>query len=180
MKRIVLVFGLIAGLIVSAWLVGGLALCYNSGSFEGNMLLGYASMIIAFAFVFIGVKNYRDKYNNGVVSFGKAFQIGLYITLIASSMYVVVWLIDYYVFIPDFMDKYSAHMITKIQSSSASIAEKADKISGINKMKEMYRSPAWVVLMTYLEIFPVGLVVTIITALILKRKATNGNVLAVD
>ena len=179
MKKNVIVFGLISGLIVSAWAVGGVAWCYSSGNFEGNMLLGYASMILAFSLMFVGVKNYRDKYNGGIISFGKAFRIGLYITLVASTLYVLVWLVDYYVFIPDFMDKYSAHVINKAQNSGASANEIAAKTKEINTMKEMYNTPLMVVLLTYMEIFPVGLIVSIITALILKRKPNNGSVVAI-
>jgi len=142
------------------------------------MLLGYASMILAFSLMFVGVKNYRDKYNGGIISFGKAFRIGLYITLVASTLYVLVWLVDYYVFIPDFMDKYSAHVINKAQNSGASANEIAAKTKEINTMKEMYNTPLMVVLLTYMEIFPVGLIVSIITALILKRKP-NGSVVAI-
>lgn len=171
MKKNVLVFGLISGLIVSTWMVVGAARCYsNSGNFEGNMLLGYASMLLAFSLMFVGVKNYRDKYNGGTISFGKAFRMGLYIALVASTIYVLAWLVDYYVFIPDFMDKYAAHMISKAQSSGASATEMAGTIKEANNMKSMYNSPVMVILFTYLEILPVGLIVAIITALILKRK----------
>jgi hypothetical protein len=178
MKKNVIVFGLISGFIVSAWMVGGVAWCYSSGNFEGNMLLGYASMILAFSLVFVGVKNYRDKYNSGIISFGKAFRVGLYITLVASTMYVLVWLVDYYVFIPDFMDKYSAHVISRALNSGARADEIAAKTKEINSMKEMYSTPLMVVLLTYMEIFPVGLIISVITALILKRKTNNDSVVS--
>lgn len=179
MKKNVFVFGSIAGLLVSIGLVAGMAWCYNSGNFEGNMLVGYASMLLAFSFVFIGVKNYRDKYNGGIISFGKAFKIGLLIALVASTMYVVVWVIDYYLFVPDFMDKYSAHVISKAQTSGATAAEIEEKVKQITSMKEMYKTPIMVVLLTYMEIFPIGLIVSIITALILKRRVNNDGALAV-
>jgi len=173
MKKNVIVFGLISGLIVSLWLVVGIAWCYNSGNFEGSMLLGYASMILAFSLVFVGIKNYRDKYNGGIISFVKAFKIGLYISLVASTMYVVVWLVDYYVFVPDFMDKYTEHVISQAKSSGGSAAEISGKITEINAMKDMYDTPLMVILLTYMEILPVGLIVSIISALMLKRKTNN-------
>ncbi|MFA6082938.1 DUF4199 domain-containing protein [Mucilaginibacter sp.] len=178
MKKNVLVFGLISGFIVSAWAVGSIARCYTTGNFGGSMLLGYASMILAFSLVFVGIKNYRDKFNNGVISFGKAFKIGLLITLVASTVYVVTWLIDYYVFIPDFMDKYSAHIIRDAQNSGATAAEISSKTKEMATMKELYNTPVWVVLFTYMEIFPVGLLVTIIAALILKKKDNSGSIVA--
>ena len=92
-------------MILAAFMVVVTAICYKNEDFESSMVLGYASMILAFSMIFVGIKNYRDRFNNGFVTFGKAFKIGLYITLIASTIYVLVWLIDYYLFIPDFLDK---------------------------------------------------------------------------
>ena len=170
MKKIVLVCGLIAGIIVTAMMVISIAVCYNSGNFEGNMWLGYATMLIAFSLIFVGIKNYRDKHNGGVISFGKAFKIGLCITLIASSMYVLVWVIDYHFFVPDFMEKYSAHVISEAKANGASQAEITEQVKMMDTYKQMYKNPVTLVLITYAEILPIGLVVTLISALILKRK----------
>ncbi|MEO6523272.1 MAG: DUF4199 domain-containing protein [Mucilaginibacter sp.] len=174
MKRTVLVFGLISGLIVSVWMVASMAWFHYVENCQGSMVLGYAGMLLAFSFVFVGVKSYRDKHNGGVISFGKAFQMGLYISLIASTLYVISWLVDYYVFIPDFMDKYGAQMLKQAQSSGASAAELSKKAAEVASMKAMYKSPIMVVLYTYMEPFPVGLIVSLVTALVLKRKATGG------
>lgn len=65
MKKNVIVFGLIAGLIVSVLMVLSMARCYSDPSLEHSMLIGYASMVLAFSFIFVGIKNYRDKYNDG-------------------------------------------------------------------------------------------------------------------
>src|SRR3989344_4812298 len=117
MKKNVLVFGSISGLIITALMVISTLLCYKNSNFEGSMLIGYASMLIAFSFIFVGVKNYRDKYNNGLITFWKAFKIGLFIALISSTFYVVTWLIEYYAFMPDFMEKYSEHMLNQAKNS---------------------------------------------------------------
>lgn len=133
------------------------------------MLLGYAAMLLSFSLVFVGIKNYRDKYANGSISFGKAFKIGLYITLVASTVYVIVWLIDYYLFIPDFMDKYTAHLLREFQSEGPTAAELEAKVTELAGYKDMYKSPLMVILWTYIEILPVGLVVSLISALILRK-----------
>lgn len=169
MRRNVLVFGFISGLIVTIMMIWGSMSFYNSTDFKGNAIIGYASMILAFAFVFVGIKNFRDRYNGGVIPFGKAFRIGLYISLIASTCYVVTWLIEYYFFIPDFMDKYSAHMIKEAHNSGVTGKELQDKLDSAATMKKMYRNPLFVILMTYAEILPIGLIVALISALILKR-----------
>jgi amino acid transporter len=170
MKKNNLVFGLIAGAIVSVIMAIGIATTYKSMDFDKGMVIGYASMLIAFSFVFVGIKNYRDKYNGGVISFGKAFKTGLWITLIASTVYVAVWMIEYPLFFPDFMDKYSEHMMEKIKTSGASVSEIEKQTAEMAYWGEMYKNPFFVILFTYFEILPVGLLVTIISALILKRK----------
>ena len=170
MKRIVIVCGLIAGAIVATMMVTTVALCYKNADFEGNMFLGYATMVLAFSLIFVGVKNYRDKINNGIISFGKAFKIGLYISMIASTIYVLAWLIDYYLFVPDFMDKYAAFVLKEAKADGLSASEITEKTNEMESYKEMYKSPLLVVLLTYAEIFPVGVIVSLISALILKRK----------
>lgn len=170
MKKTVIVFGLIAGFVVSVLMGANLILCYNQSNFEGNMLLGYATMLVAFSFIFVGIKNYRDKNNGGSITFGKAFKIGLYIALIASTIYVLAWLVEYYVFIPDFMDKYTAHELAEAKRSGATAAEMKEHTEQMQMYKDLYKNPVWVILMTYMEIIPVGIVVAFIAALILKKK----------
>ena len=140
MKKIVIVCGGIAGLIVSATMMLSTGMCYASGNFEGSMLLGYASMVLAFSLVFVGIRNYRDKYNQGSISFGKAFKTGFFIILLASTMYVLVWLVNYYFLIPDFADKYSAYMLDKL------------KAGGPASWKLMSRRKKWPVSMSCIRI----------------------------
>ena len=170
MKKNILIYGLISGLIISALMAVNLSMCIKSGDFESSMLIGYASMLIAFSLIFVGIKNYRDKYNGGMISFGKAFKVGFFMTLIASTIYVIVWLIEEHFFFPDFIDKYTAHEISKLRSSGINATELANKTKDLEKAKEMYSNPVLKILMTYAEILPVGLVVTLISSLILKRK----------
>jgi len=169
MKKNVLVFGLVSGIIITVMMFFAVSMCYNDPDFEPNMILGYAAMLAAFSFIFIGIKNYRDKYNDGVISFGRAFRIGLFITLIASTMYVVGWLIDYYFFVPDFMDKYIQHVLTNAEREGATAAELAQQAKDMADYKELYKNPVMVILITYSEVLPIGLIVTLISALILKK-----------
>jgi hypothetical protein len=170
MKKNVLIFGLMSGILASGMMLSMIAMCYSGEKFEPNEVLGYAAQIVAFAFVFVGIKNYRDKYNHGVISFGKAFKVGLFITLIASTLYVLTWLIAYYNFYPDFMDKYCTHMAEVSQQRGIGEVEMARQSRNMAQMKEWYKNPLFVVLITYTEIIPTGLVVALISALILKRK----------
>ena len=139
--------------------------------FKNGYYYGYGLMILAFSLIFVGTKITRDKYNGGTISFGKAFRVGLYITLIASTVYVILWLIDNYFFIHDFAARYSAYMLEKLRASGASEAEIAKQTAQMASFSEMYKNPFFVILMTYAEIIPVGLIVSVISALTLKRKS---------
>lgn len=170
MKKIILKNGLIAGAIVAAFMIYG-TIQMNNSNFEPSMILGYTGMLIAYIFVFLGVKNYRDKINNGTLTFGKGLKIGMLISLIAATVYVGVWLIEYYCFFPDFMEKYAAVMEQNWQKAGMSAAEIKAKAEELNMYKELYKNPIWVILITYSEILiPIGLVVPLISAAILKRK----------
>jgi hypothetical protein len=170
MKKIVWVNGLIAGAIVTAMMLFSTYYHCVKGDFDNAEVYGYTSMILAFSFIFVGIKTYRDKYNNGTVSFGKAFLIGLFISLIASTCYVAAWQVDYHFFFPDFMDIYSARTIEKLKASGAGAAEIASKTKEMMEFKEMYKNPVFNVLITYVEILPLGILITLICSFILKRK----------
>jgi len=169
MKKTVLVFGLILGGFLTAMMIYSTTQCCRNPEWESNDVAGYAAMIIAFSFIFIGIKNFRDKYNGGLIGFGKAFKVGALITLVASTLYVVVWLLDYYLFIPDFMDKYTQHVLYQARTGGASQLQLDKKAAEMANYKQLYKNPLFVVLITYVEVLPIGLVVSLISSLILKR-----------
>ncbi|HZV68604.1 MAG TPA: DUF4199 domain-containing protein [Saprospiraceae bacterium] len=176
MKKNIIIYGLIAGLIVSVLMLSSvnyLSHCEGNVDYGTSMIIGYASMLIAFSLVFVGIRNYRDKYNEGVISFGKAFTTGIFIVLIASTVYVVAWLIDYFFFIPDFMEKMSTHMLDELKSSGASQIEIDKQTQEMARFGMMYKNPFFNAMITYTEILPVGLIVTLISSLILKRKTAK-------
>jgi hypothetical protein len=173
MKKNIIIYGLIAGIIVSILMLFSINyISHVDGKVDYNtsLLIGYASMLIAFSLVYVGIRNYRDKYNGGVISFGKAFKIGITIVLIASTIYVVAWLIDYFFFIPDFMEKFSAQELDELKASGASQIEIDKETIKMANMVKMFKNPLFNAMMTYAEILPVGLIVTLISSLILKRK----------
>lgn len=176
MKKNVLIYGIISGICVAAFMAASIAYCYNKESFEGSMLLGYTAMLLSFSLIFVGVKNYRDTYNGGTISFGKAFLMALYMALIASTLYVAGWMIAYYNFFPDFIDKLAAYQLSPAKVSQMS----PQQVAGIREQMDMFRvwyaTPFGVAAATYMEILPVGLVVALITALTLKRKTPGTNV----
>ncbi|MDP4245340.1 MAG: DUF4199 domain-containing protein [Bacteroidota bacterium] len=176
MKKNIIIYGLIAGAIVSILMlimVNSKSFCSGNVDYLESMLIGYASMLIALSLVFVGIRNYRDKYNAGVIGFGKAFKIGILMVLIASTIYVIAWLVDYYVFMPDFAEKYGAHTLDRLRASGASQVEIDKQAKEMADFARMYKNPFFIVMSTYIEILPVGLIVTLISSLILKRKGTK-------
>jgi len=173
MKRNIIIYGLIAGIVVSILMLSitnYISHCEGSVDYDTSMLIGYAAMLISFSLVFVGIRNYRDKYNEGVISFGKAFKIGIMMVLIASTIFVVAWLIDSIFFIPDFAENYSAQRLDELKTSGASQAEIDKEAKELARFVRMYKNPFFNAMMTYMEILPVGLIVTLISSLILKRK----------
>jgi hypothetical protein len=172
MKKNIIIYGLIAGIVVTTLMLFNVhSLSYRDGKFDYDrgLVIGYATMLIAFSLVYVGIRNYRNKYNNGVISFGKAFKIGILMVLIASTIYVVAWLIDYYFFSPDFMEKYSTAMLDKLKASGASQVKIDKETKKMADMVTMSKNPLFTAMMTYVEILPVGLIVTLISSLILKK-----------
>lgn len=176
MKKNILVYGLTAGILVSVLMLASvnyLSHCEGNVDYDTSMLIGYASMLVAFSLVFVGIRNYRNKYNGGVISFGKAFKIGILMVLIASTIYVIAWLIDYFFFIPDFAEKFAANTLDKLKASGASQAKIEEQTKEMANFVRWYKNPFFNAMMTYVEILPVGLVVTLISSGILKRQTAK-------
>ena len=164
MNKIILKNGLLGSSIVSALLISITMYMKSNPEKEVSMMVGFAGMLLAFFFVVKGIKQQRD-VNNGFISFGKAFLTGFWITLIISTIYVLVWLVILYNFFPNFAEHYTDMAIAK-----ASPDEVVKVTEEMNSFKEMYKNPIWVILFTYMEILPLGIVFSLVSALILKKK----------
>ena len=173
MKRTILVFGLIAGAIASGFMAVSMIWVSNHSTaevgadMEHGMLIGYASMIVAFSFIFVAIKTYRDKYQGGTITFWQGCKIGLMIALIGSTMYVITWAFIYNYVMPDFMSSYSNAAIEAARSAGKSETEIAALTTEMAGYAEIYKSPVGFTLFTYLEILPVGIIVTLLSATIL-------------
>ncbi|MBL7818372.1 MAG: DUF4199 domain-containing protein [Saprospiraceae bacterium] len=170
MKKSVWVYGLIMGFVLSAFTVISVGMCYQSSDFGGNEVLGYSVMLVVFSLVFVAIRNHRNNFREGTISFGEAFKMGLSIVLIASTLYVVTWLVYYKFFIPDFMDRYADYSLRTAKENGATPEQLATQTKDMQGFIEMYKNPLFTILMSYAEIVPVGLVVSLLSALILKKK----------
>ena len=171
MRKIIFTFGLIAGAIEIAMICITMPL-YKSGtlSFDEGEIIGYTSMVIALSLIFFGVKSYRDNHLNGAIKFGKALKVGLLIALVASLVYAIGWEIYFNLFIPDFMDQYAVMCMAKAQQSGADAAALQKVTDQINSMKEMYKNPFLRFGLTIAEMLPVGVLIALISAAVLRKK----------
>lgn len=176
MKKTILIFGLISGAISSLMMIGTIPFADRIGH---SYVIGYTSIVLSLLLVYFGVRSYRDNVTKGQITFGKAFLVGLAITVISCLFYVATWEIIYFNFMPDFMDKYADSMIQKIQASGKSAAEIQVQVERLNKMKVQYKNPFYNMAWTFIEPFPVGLVITLLTAAILRRKPPSQPAVAV-
>lgn len=142
-------------------------------NFDNGEYFGYAGMVIALSMVFFGVKSYRDNTQKGAITFGQGVKVGLLITLVASLMYAVTWEI-YYQVRPEiqttFMEKYTEHTLNKMQEKGASTEELKQKMQEMNGVVEMYKNPLIRFGITLIEILPVGIFITLLSAALLRRR----------
>ncbi len=169
MKKTVLTFGLIGGAIMAAMMFAALPFVEKIG-FDKGAIVGYTTVILAFMLVFFGIRSYRENVSDGHISFGRAFAVGILITAVACVCYVVAWEILYFNFMPDFMDKYAGYVIEKARASGTSQQAIDAQLQQMKSFKAMYDNPFFNAAITFTEPFPIGLIVTLISAAILRKK----------
>lgn len=137
---------------------------------DNGVLIGYTGMVIALSLVFFGIKSFRDNQLGGSITFSKAFLIGMAITMIASVFYAVAWEITYARSGEKYMQQWTDHELDKLKEGGAT---EADLQAARDKWKNfivMYKSPLIRFGMTLMEIFPVGLLISLISAALLRKK----------
>ncbi|HEY3026810.1 MAG TPA: DUF4199 domain-containing protein [Pyrinomonadaceae bacterium] len=169
MKKTVLTFGLISGAMMSLMMLGTLPFIDKIG-FDKGEIVGYTGIVLSFLMVFFGIRSYRENVGGGRITFGRAFAVGILITLISCVCYVVTWEIIYYKFMPDFAEKYANHMVERLRASGASQQVVEAKLQQMKAFKVMYDKPLINAAISFLEPFPLGLVITLISAAILRKK----------
>ena len=168
MKKIVLTFGLIAGMVISV-LMDGSILISSKNSSGRSMALGYTMMVASFLLVYFGIRSYRDNILSGQIPFGRALACGLLITAITCACYVITWEIVYFTFLPHFMDSYFAAQMQHVQISGLDPATTAAKIAAIRRSQELYQNPFVNMAYTLLEPLPVGVIISLVSAALLRR-----------
>ena len=165
MKKTVLTFGLISGAIMTAMMFGTLAFTNSAWLQAHSMVIGYTTMVLSFMLVFFGIRSYRENVGGGTITFGRAFAVGILITLVSSVLYVITWEIMYFG-IPSFGERFMTMCVAHIKSSGASPEAIQTELNQLKYLDNPFINAA----MTFTEPFPVGLIITLISALILRKK----------
>jgi len=174
MKKTVLTFGLIGGAILAAMMYATLPFLDKIG-FDKGEIIGYTTMILAFMLVFFGIRSYRENVSGGRITFGRAFAVGILITVVACACYVVAWEILYFKFLPDFCEKYSAYMVEKARASGASQQVIEATRQQMKDMKVMLDNPLINAAFAFIEPLPVGLIITLVSAAILRKRPRSND-----
>jgi len=178
MKRIVLIFGFISGALMCAFMAFTMFFVKNVG-FDKGEILGYTGMVLAFLLVFFGIRSYRENVGGGQISFGRALGVGLIIMLISSACYVGAWEVIYFKFMhnsmQEWVQKYQAHEVEKLRNSGAGEAAVQAKLQEMKKIMALYENPIFNSMVTFLEPLPPGLIIVLISALVLRKRAKPAN-----
>ncbi len=169
MKKTVLTFGLISGA-VSSVLMLSTALLLDRIGFDKGVIVGYTGIVLSFLLVFFGIRSYRENVGGGQITFGRALSVGLLITLISCLCYVVTWEIVYFKLMPDFAEKYTNYMMEQVRASGASQQVIDAKMQELKNFNALYDNPLFNAAITFLEPFPIGLIISLISAAILRRR----------
>jgi len=169
MKKTVLTFGLISGAISSLMMLAMLPLVDRISVDKGE-IIGYTTIVVSFLLVFFGIRSYRENVGGGRISFLRGLTVGLLITLISCSCYVITWEMIYFKLMPGFADKFATYMVEQVRASGASQQVIDAKLQEMKAFKVMYDKPLFNVAITFMEPFPIGLIMTVISAAILRKK----------
>jgi len=163
-----LIYGGIAGAIAVSIISAMIGMDLTSHD-ETAMLVTYLVMLIALSLIFAGVKRYRDVECGGTIRFGRAFLLGLGMAAMAGLVYAIGWEVFVAASGYDFMAEYSASIIEGMRADGATAAAIEAKAAEMRDFAESYNNPLFRIPMVFVEIFPVGLLVALVSAGLLRN-----------
>ena len=169
LKRI-LIYGAIAGLIVGVPLFTMTVVMTGHPPIPYSMVLGYSIMLIALSTIFVAIKRHRDADLGGVIGFWRAFGLGLAISVVAGVFYVLAWEAALAATHMDFAAGYAKAVIAQQQAKGISGEALARLTAEMEHFKIQYANPLYRLSMTFAEIFPVGFLVSLISAGLLRNR----------
>jgi hypothetical protein len=171
MRTTVLTFGVISGLISAVMMLATVPFMHKISSDKG-LIVGYTTIVLAGLLVFFGIRSYRDNVSGGKLTFARGLAVGILISLLSNCFYVATWEVVSYKFMPDFAEKYAAQMVEHAKSSGASQQKIDETGRQAADFVRNYHNPLYKIAMKFLEPFPVFLVITFVSAAILRKKSS--------
>jgi hypothetical protein len=169
MVKLILGHGALAGAIVGVPLFGLTVALNGHPPLKYGVLLGYLTMLVALSLVFVAIKRRRDVDLGGVIPFWQAFGLGLGISVVAGLFYVLAWEAALAVTKMDFASDYAKAVLEQQRAQGASAADLARSAAEMAKFQADYARPLYRLGMTFAEIFPVGLLVSRVSAGLLRN-----------
>ena len=166
MKKTVLTYGLISGAIAAVLMLAHVP--FMDGGSQA-LIVGYAGIVLSALLIFFGVRSYRENVGNGKISFGRGLAVGILIALISAAGYVAAWEVVYYSN-PAFTDKIFDKQVEDLKAAGAPQEKIDETVQQVESFKKLYANPLVNVAFTFIEPFPVGILMTLISAFILRRK----------
>lgn len=168
MKKIVLTYGLISGVIAAVLLLAHVPFMDSLG-YNTSLIVGYTGIVLSALLIFFGVRSYRENVGNGKISFGRGFAVGILIALISAAGYVAAWEVVYYSS-PGIVDHVFDQQVEQLKETGATQDRIDQAAREVESFKKLYANPFVNIAFTFLEPFPVGLLMTLVSAVILRRK----------
>ena len=168
MKKTVLTFGVLSGLVSSALMLGTVPFMHRIG-FDLGLVVGYTGIVLSFLLVSFGIRSYRER-SGGALTFTRGFTVGILITLISCVFYVATWQLIYFKLQPGFMDQWEAHAVERVRAEGGGPEKIEATRRQLRSFKEAYDNPLTNAAYTFIEPFPVGLLVTVVSAAVLRRR----------
>lgn len=168
MKKIILIYGVLVGAIVIMTMIIGYALATPDMN-TSSQAFGYLTMLLAMSLIFAGIKKYRDRDLGGVIRFWSAFRVGLGISVVAGIIYVLGWELNLTLTDYAFIENYTQGIIDTKKNEGVSGEALEAVIANMEKLKTNYGKPLYRMPMTFAEIFPVGFLVSLLSAAVLRN-----------
>ncbi len=172
MRKTVLTFGVISGLISAVTMLATVPFLHKLSGDKG-LILGYTTIVLAGLLVFFGIRSYRDNVSDGQLTFARALAVGILISVLSNCFYVATWEVVSYKFMPDFAEKYASQMVEHAKATGASQQKIDETARQAADFVRNYHNPLYKISMTFLEPFPVFLLITLISAAVLRKKTVT-------
>ena len=177
--KTVLTFGVISGCLSSLMMLLTVPFLDRIG-FDYGEYLGYTAIVASFLPIYFGIRAYRDNVAGGTLTFGRGFLVGLMIAVISSLFYVATWEVVYFKLVPDFAAKYTAHAVDHLKRTGATQEKIDETMRQMQMLKQYLDNPLTNAAMTLVEPLPIGVLIALISAGVLRRSRDRISAAATD